>query len=82
MAASLTAAKCKRLMFSVPGFALFYAANKVIFMIFYDFYLLPAQFCYIIVYTRKVESCEMRVTASVYIHIVTCMCDYKQGLDW
>jgi hypothetical protein len=28
-----------------------------IFVILYDFCWLPAQFCYIIVYVRKVESC-------------------------
>jgi hypothetical protein len=37
------------------GFALPYAANMFILMILYDFCLLSAQFCYIILYIRKVE---------------------------
>jgi hypothetical protein len=45
-----TTAKIKPLIFSVSGFALSYAANMFILMILYDFCLLPAQFCYIIVY--------------------------------
>jgi hypothetical protein len=40
----------------MPGFALSYTENIFILMILYDFYLLPAQFRYIIVYIRKVES--------------------------
>jgi hypothetical protein len=40
----------------VSAFALSFAANIVIVMILYDFCLLPAQFCYIIVYTQKFES--------------------------
>jgi hypothetical protein len=42
-----------------PGFAkhiLSYVANMSILMILYDFCLLPAQFCHIIVYIWKVES--------------------------
>jgi hypothetical protein len=53
---SLTAAKFKLLIFSVSGFPLSYAANRVILMILYDLCLFPAQFCYIIAYLRKVES--------------------------
>jgi hypothetical protein len=53
---SLTTAKFKPLIFSVC-FTLSYTANIIILMILYDSCLLPAQFCYIIVYTRKVENC-------------------------
>jgi hypothetical protein len=56
MVVSLTVAKFKLLIFSVSGFALPYAANIVILMIFYDLCLLPAQFCYVIVCIWKVES--------------------------
>jgi hypothetical protein len=52
---SLTTVKFKPLVFSTSGFTLSYTAN--IFMILDDFSLLPAQFCYIIVYIRKVENC-------------------------
>jgi hypothetical protein len=54
---SLTTAKFKPLMFSVSGFALPYDSNVFILMILYDFCLLPAQFCYVIIYIRKVENC-------------------------
>jgi hypothetical protein len=37
-------------------FALSYAANMFILMFFYEFSFLPGQFCYIIVYIRKIES--------------------------
>jgi hypothetical protein len=40
----------------MSGFALSYTANMFILMILYDVCLLPAQFCYMIVYIRKVES--------------------------
>jgi hypothetical protein len=40
----------------MPGFTLSYTANMFILMILYDFFLLPAQFCYITVYIRKAES--------------------------
>jgi hypothetical protein len=53
----LTTIKFKHLISSMSGFALSYTANMFSLMILYDFCLLPAQFCYIIVYTRKVESC-------------------------
>jgi hypothetical protein len=53
---SLTTVKFQLLIFSVSGFALSYTTNMFIIMILYDFSLLPAQFCYIIVYIRKVES--------------------------
>jgi hypothetical protein len=33
-----------------------YTANMIILMILYDFCLFSAQFCYIIIYIRKVES--------------------------
>jgi hypothetical protein len=46
----------KHAVFSTPGFALSCAANMFILMILYDFCLLLAQFCYIIVYIWKVES--------------------------
>jgi hypothetical protein len=52
----VTTAKFKSLIFPMSGFALFYVANIIILMILYDFCLLPAQFCYTIVYIRKVES--------------------------
>jgi hypothetical protein len=41
---SFTAAKFKPLLFSMSGFAFFYAANMFILMFLYDFCLLPAQF--------------------------------------
>jgi hypothetical protein len=53
---SVTTAKFKPRIFSVPGFALSYTTNMFILMILYDFCLLPAQFCYLIVYIRTVES--------------------------
>jgi hypothetical protein len=53
---SLTAAKFEPLIFSVSRFALSCAANMLILMILFDFCLLPAQFCYIIIYVRKFES--------------------------
>jgi hypothetical protein len=40
----------------MSGFALSYTANKFILVILYDFSLLPAQFCYMVVYIWKVES--------------------------
>jgi hypothetical protein len=40
----------------MSGFALSYAKNMFIFTILYDFCLLPAQFYYITVYIRNVES--------------------------
>jgi hypothetical protein len=49
---SLTAAKFKPFIFSVSGFTLSYAANMFILMILYDYCLLPAQFCYIIMSRR------------------------------
>jgi hypothetical protein len=49
-------AKFKLLTFSISGFALSYAVNMFILMILCDFSLLPAQFCYIIICTWKVES--------------------------
>jgi hypothetical protein len=55
-AVSLPTAKFKPLIFSVSGLVLPYAANMFSLMIPCDFCLLPAQFCYINVYTRKVES--------------------------
>jgi hypothetical protein len=60
---SLTAAKFKHLIFSMSVFALSYATNMFIHIILYDFWLLPAQFCYIIVHIWKVESfitCTLR----------------------
>jgi hypothetical protein len=53
---SLTTAKFKPLIFSMAGFALAYTTNMFILTILYDFCLSPAQFCYTIVYMRKVES--------------------------
>jgi hypothetical protein len=53
---SLPAAKFKPLIFSMSRFALSNAANMFNLMTLYDFCLLPAQFCYIIVHIRKVES--------------------------
>jgi hypothetical protein len=52
----LTTAKLKPLIFSMSGFVVSYTANMFILMILYDFCLSYAQFCYIIVYIRKVES--------------------------
>jgi hypothetical protein len=56
MVISLTTVKFKPLIFSVPGFALTYAANMIILMILYDFCLLLVQFCYIILYTWKLKA--------------------------
>jgi hypothetical protein len=53
---SLTTAKFNPLIFSTSGFTLSYTANMFIIMILYDFCLFTAQFYYIIVYIRKVES--------------------------
>jgi hypothetical protein len=53
---SLITAKFKRLIFSTSGFALSYIANTFILVILYDFCLLPARFCNIIVYIQKVEN--------------------------
>jgi hypothetical protein len=53
---SLTTAKFKPLIFSMSGFALSCTANMFILMILYDFCLLPAQICYIIVCIRKADS--------------------------
>jgi hypothetical protein len=47
---SLTTAKFKPLIFSMPDFTLSYTTNMFILMIPYDFYLFPAQLCYIILY--------------------------------
>jgi hypothetical protein len=55
---SLTTAKFKPLIFSIPAFLLSYTANKFILMVLYNFCLSPAQFCYIIVYMRKIENRE------------------------
>jgi hypothetical protein len=41
---------------SMSGFALSYTTNMIIPMILLDFCLLPAQFCYMIVYIRNVEN--------------------------
>jgi hypothetical protein len=57
MAVSSMAAKFKSHIFCMSGFALSYGANMAILMILYDPCLLPAQFCYKIVYLWKVESC-------------------------
>jgi hypothetical protein len=54
--ASFTTDKFNPIIFSMSGFALSYATNMFILMILYDFCLLPAQFCYIIVYIWQVES--------------------------
>jgi hypothetical protein len=40
----------------MSGFAMSYAANMFILIILYDFCLSPAQFCYITVYIRTIES--------------------------
>jgi hypothetical protein len=52
---SLTAARFKPLIFSLSGFTLSYTANMFILMIWYDFCILPAQFCYTIIYIQKTE---------------------------
>jgi hypothetical protein len=48
--------KLKPHVFCMSGFTLSYTANVVILAILYEFCLLPAQFCYIIVYILRVES--------------------------
>jgi hypothetical protein len=53
---SLTTAKFKPLIFSMSGFTLSNTTNMFVLMILYDFCLLPAQFCYIIIHIWKVES--------------------------
>jgi hypothetical protein len=52
----MTAAKFKPLLFPVSGFDLSNIANIFIFMILYDFCLLPTWFCYVIVNVRNLES--------------------------
>jgi hypothetical protein len=54
---SLTTDKFNLLILSISGSTLSYTANLLILMILYDFCLLPAQFCYIIIYLRKIGSC-------------------------
>jgi hypothetical protein len=68
---NMTAAKFKSLVFPVSGFALSIIANIFMFMILYDFCLLPAWFCYVIVNVRNLEShvnivdrCAPRETAN------------------
>jgi hypothetical protein len=56
MVTRLMTAKFKPLIFSMSGFALSCTMNTFILMTLYDFCLLPAQFCYVIVYIGKVES--------------------------
>jgi len=51
----LTVTKFKPFILSVSSFALANVGNVYIFMPFYDFYLLPSQFCNIIVYTANSE---------------------------
>jgi hypothetical protein len=58
-AVSLTTAKFIPRIFSMSVFTLSYTANMYILMILYGFCLLPAQFCYVIVYIRKVKSGPM-----------------------
>jgi hypothetical protein len=57
MVISLTIIKFKTLIFSVSGFALSYTTNIFILIILHDFYLSPAEFCYIIIYLWKIEIC-------------------------
>jgi hypothetical protein len=52
----LTIVKLKPLIFSVSGFSYSDVVNICIFMILYDLYLLPAQFRYLIVNIRYLES--------------------------
>jgi hypothetical protein len=54
---TLTAVKFEPLIFYISVFALSYVVNMFILMILYDFCLSPVQFCCIIVYIQKVESC-------------------------
>jgi hypothetical protein len=58
---SFKAAKFKPL----SGFDLSYAANMFILMISYDFYLLPAQFCFTVIHIRQVESRLPKVKVTV-----------------
>jgi hypothetical protein len=53
---TLTTAKFKPFIFAMSGFDLCYTANMFVLMILYDFCLLSAQFCYIIIYILKVEN--------------------------
>jgi hypothetical protein len=52
----MTTAKFKPFVFPVSGFALSNIANIFVFMIYYDFCLQPAWFCYVIVNIRNLES--------------------------
>jgi hypothetical protein len=55
---SLTTAKFKPLIFCMSGFTFSYTANM--FMISYDFWLSPTQYCYIIVYLSFTYIAEER----------------------
>jgi hypothetical protein len=90
-ALSLTATKFKPHAIStcMSGFALSYAANMFILMILYDFCLLPAQFCYIIVYIWRLKAlCKSRAG----VHLVkfpvvrrTVFCrrwNFKMWVGW
>jgi hypothetical protein len=72
MVVSLTTSKFMPLIFSLSGFTLSYTANMFILMIPYDFCLFPAQFCYIIVYIRKVKSCVQIADRRVCLLPVLC----------
>jgi hypothetical protein len=74
--AILTTAKFKPLIFSVSGFALSYTADMFILMILYDLCLLPAQFCYIIVYIRKVKSYVQIADRCLAMDVLYCCTHY------
>jgi hypothetical protein len=57
----LNATEFKPHIFSMPGFTLSFIANMFILVILYAFCLLPAHFCYAVVYIWKVDSC-MQIT--------------------
>jgi len=56
MVICLTATKFQPFKFPVLGFPLAYVSNIYIIMILYDFRLLPACFCYIILNVRNFKS--------------------------
>jgi hypothetical protein len=66
---SLTTTEFKPLILSMSGFALSYTSNIFILMTLYDFCLLPAQFCYIIIYIGTLKAvCKSRTG----VHLGKC----------
>jgi hypothetical protein len=84
----LTTAKIKPLVFSVIGFTFSDVANICIFLILYDLCLLPAQFRYLNVYIRYLEShvhlsdrCALRkFTSGAQNHVLQALQFQKVGV--